>query len=145
MLNGDIIQVDRPFLDLKAFAVWCGDELLNIEDVPNYIPNVERLYFSKVMTRRIFSFVRSSPKLKHIRIRTLQDIDKFKKLDLATLNREREQLLSACKVNIYVKENVYLAAKWAMNIIEYKLVALKRFESTEWEELSSRAKYFKSF
>lgn len=88
-------------------------------------------------------FIRNSPKLKQIRIKDAK-VD-FKNVDLWALNEEREKILGAQKISIYVNEVVYLATKWTMKTIDFSLIELRRFDSYEWEKLSSRGKYFKSF
>lgn len=143
MLIGDIVRIDRLLPEVRAFAVWCGDEIVDIESVPRKLPNVERIYFSKITFDRILPFIRHTTRLKQIRIRQLKDECKI--LDLLTMNKERKKLSGACKVHIYVKEDVYLATKWASNTIDLSLIELKRYDSMEWEELSARGKYLKSF
>lgn len=145
MLNGDIIRMDRFMPDVKVFAVWCGDEIFNIENVPANLPNLERIHMWKVTSSTILPFVRSSSKLRQIRIGSLKDLMEFKHFDMSVWNAERRKCVGACKLFIYINEDAYLAAKWAMKSIDFELVGLKRLESNEWEELCSRTKYFKSF
>lgn len=145
MINGDIVRVERHLAELKAFAVWCGDEILDIETLPMNMPNIERAYFARVTSNRIIPFICNSPKLRQIRIRKLIDLSQFMRLDLRVLNEERGKLLGACRVIIYLKEDVYLTAKWTMDCIQFEFIELKRCGLKEWEELYSRAKYLKSF
>lgn len=145
MLNGDIIRIDRLLPEVKVFAVWSGDEILNIENIPVNIPNIERISMWKVTSSTILPFIRSLPRLRQIRIGSLKDLNEFKHFDLSVWSEERKRLSAASKVAIYVKEDAYLAAKWTMKSIDFEFVELKRFESSEWEELCSRTKYLKSF
>lgn len=143
MLNGDIARIDRYMPEVKVFAIWCGDEVLNIEDIPINLPNLERIHMWKVTSSTILPFVRSSQKLRQIRIGSLRDLNEFRHFDLSAWNAERKKCIGACKLYIYINEDAYLAAKWAMKSIDFELIGLKRLESNEWEELCSRTKYFK--
>lgn len=145
MLNGDIVKIDRILVGVKVFSVWCGDEILEIEHLPTKLPDLERVYFLKTTSDRILPFIRYSVKLKQIKIKQLKDIACIKFLDLIALNKQRKKLFGARKITIYVKEDLYLATKWAMKTTNFHLIELKRFDSAEWEEFNSRAKYLKSF
>lgn len=51
-----------------------------------------------------------------------------------SLNREREQLLGARKLIIYVPEDIFLATKWSTNNgdINLSLVELRRIDSCKF-------------
>lgn len=52
--------------------------------------------------------------------------------NLIALNNARRQLADAQKITIYVKEEIYLATKWAMKETDFDLIRIKRYESFEW-------------
>lgn len=53
-------------------------------------------------------------------------------LDLRGLNKEREKLTFAKKILIYVKEDIFLATKWALTQTEFNLIEMKRIDSYDW-------------
>lgn len=55
-----------------------------------------------------------------------------KVLSLPAMNREREKLHGAQKMTIYVREDIYLATKWALIKNQFSLIRLKRIDSFEW-------------
>lgn len=145
LLNGDIVQFNGSVDDVKSIAICYGDEILNMRSIPSKLLNLQRVYFSEITSDRIWPFVCYSPKLRQIKIRHLKDPNSFGMIDFLALNKQRQKLNGATKVTIYVKEDVYLATKWSNEIIAFSLVDLKRFETSEWEELSARSRYFKTF
>lgn len=145
MLNGDVVRLEGALTDLKTLAICYGDEILNMHNIPNKLLKLERIYFSEITSDRVLSFVCYSPKLRQIKIRRVKDGNHFKILDFYALNKKREHLIGARKVTVYIKEDLYLAIKMMNNTISFSLIELKRFETAEWEELSARSRYFKSF
>lgn len=145
MIAGDIVRIDRPLYDLKVIVVWCGDEILNVNHMPNDVPNLERIYFHKVIFRRILAFIQHSVNLRTIKIRHILDQDDFRKIDLSQLNDDRNRLHRPCKVSIFLNENIYLAMKWAHDRIDFGLIEIKRYESQEWDDLSAKSRYFNGF
>lgn len=145
MLNGDIDRIDRIMPEVKVLAVWCGDEVMNLESIPSYLPNLERISMWKVSTHTVATLIQIAPQLRQIRFGTLKDLTQFRNMDLVALNKQRGKTLGARKVIIYLKEDIYLAMKWTRKSIDFNFIELRRYESNEWEEYSSRAKYIKSF
>lgn len=144
-LNGDVVRIDGLLADLKTLAICYGDEILNMQNVPKKLLKLERIYFSEITSDRIVPFICYSPKLRQIRIRVLKDEVNFRRLNFFALNKEREKLYGAKKIIIYVNENVYLSTKWTKTTITFSLIEIKRIEMSDWEELSARSSYFKSF
>ena len=50
-------------------------------------------------------------------------------LKICALNDERKKLVGACKVTIYVDEDVYLATKWTKAGSSAEFIEIKRKES----------------
>lgn len=144
MVCGDILQIYDPMPNLKILGVCYGDEILNIAQLPNIIPNLERIYFARVTFDCISPFICNSAKLKQIKIKNLNDKNKFKSISLAKLNEERQKLVGERKLLIFVREKDYLAMKWTKKNLKYSLLEIRRFESFEWEELNARHRYKKS-
>ncbi|XP_031631965.1 uncharacterized protein LOC116346169 [Contarinia nasturtii] len=95
--------------------------------------NLERVWLSRLLTAadEIAIFVKYAPKLKEIYVDKIYG----KKLDLTTLNKEREKLRGARKVTIYVDEKTFLETKWNNKSIDLSLVTLKRKESYQFKYL----------
>lgn len=145
MLNGDIVRIDGSLVDVKTLAICYADEILNMHNVPGKLLKLERLYFSEITSDRILPFICYSTQLRIIRIREFKDGICFSRLNFDALNKKREKLHGARKVMIYINENVYLATKWTRKTLKFSLIEIKRIEMSEWEELSARSRYFKSF
>lgn len=142
MIYGDILRIDRYLPDVNAVAIWCGDEIANVEYLPGKLPNLERIAFSKINPINVMPFIRHSVHLKQIKIK--RTVDDFVCLNLIEMNKERKKLPAARKMRIYVNEEMYLATKWALKTIDFSLIELKRGTSADWEELCARSIYFKS-
>lgn len=143
LLGGDIFHVNKSLVDLTALAICFADEFMDMDSLPSKLLNLERLFFSEISYKRILPFILQSGKLKIIKIKRLKNVLAIRGLSL--LNAQREKLAGACKVTIYVDETVYLATKHANHTNKFSLIELKRYGTSEWVELSSRAKYFKSY
>lgn len=60
-------------------------------------------------------------------------ITNWRILDLPALNRERAKLPGARKITIFVRDDVFLSTKWAMNgDINLSFIELRRSDSYEW-------------
>lgn len=145
MLNGDVIRVGRHLETVKASCICYPDEILNIECLPINCLNLERIYLSEVTSDRLLPLIQYLAKLKVIKINQLKDKPFFRQLNLSAMNKEREKLIDARKLRIYVREDVFLATKWTKRCVNFSLIELKRFEAFEWIELCARSRYFKTF
>ena len=143
MVCGDILQFNDPMPNLKTLGVCYGDEIMNIDCLPSVTPNLERIYMARVTFKTLVPFICHSAKLKQIKLKSLND-ENFKSISLPKLNKEREKLIGAHKLLIFVKEEDYLAFKWSKNNLTFSLLEIRRFESFEWEELNARSRYKKS-
>lgn len=107
---------------------------LDLTTFPAKVPNLQRLStfvpFDAAPDRSIdtiFAFVRSSKLLSKI---LWHDKSNESILDLSALNKERKKLAGACKVIIYVHNELFLATKLA-NGLSRSLVEIKRLESLQ--------------
>lgn len=108
------------------------------------LPNLERVYFEDGSTDDIFPFIRSSPKLKIVKFYRLQGGSHYRGFfDLTLFNKERKKLAGACKVIIYINENLICWHMASNYKIKYKLVELDRFQWFEWKELNTQYRHNK--
>lgn len=143
LIAGDIVHINRPLHLLNTIAVWCGNEMLNVYQMPKHLQNIERMFFHKIYFNHVLTFIRNSPKLRTMKIVQVLGGNDFRNFNLAALNRDRQQLAGACKVCIYLLEDTYLATKWAQKSIKFNLIQIKRYESLEWGDLSAKSRYLK--
>lgn len=109
MLNGDVIRVGQHLENVEASCICYPYEILNIECLPSSFLNLERIYLAEVTSDRLLPLI---DKLKVIKINQFKDKPFFGQLNLSALNKEHEQLTDVCKLRIYVRKDVFLAAKW---------------------------------
>lgn len=66
MLSGDIHRIDSSLVDLRRLSICFGDELTNIEN----LPNLDHIYFTNVTTTHLLPVIYCSPNLRIIKIRS---------------------------------------------------------------------------
>lgn len=103
---------------------------IDSESTAKSLVNLERIYIYFTSGKMIEPFIRHSKKLKAIKIFWLK---RKKIIDVCSLNKERELLLGARKVTIYLSHKNYLATKWRSKTIDTKMIEVKRAESYEWQ------------
>lgn len=148
MLGGYVDRIENPLIKIKELDISSGLDILDIEMLPDKLPNLERIHFSEANADHILPFIRFSPRLKQVKIGDLKDGTHMTDgiLDIETLNNQRMALPKARKVTIYVNETVFLATKWARKSAMYfDCVELRRGESITWNGLNSSAKFVRSF
>lgn len=147
MLGGYITQFDGPMNKLTELDINKSSEVSDLHFLPSKIPNLERIHFSEATSDDIIPFVSSIAKLKFMKIDELKEGIHLKDgvLDLAALNRERQKLGRARKLIIYVKEQIFIATKWATKEMSFKYIELRRGESVEWNEFNARYRFIQSF
>lgn len=138
LLHGMFRSIDQPLLSVKTLGItyFYSNDRLMATDIATNLPNLERIYFNQASTDDILPFIRSSAKLKTIKIKRFQSGTRGF-IDLLALNREREKFLGAKKLTIYIDQYFILSAKWSNEPTRCKFVELRRFESFEWEELNA--------
>lgn len=148
MLGGYIDRIENPLMRVKELDISMGSDILDLQTLPEKLPNLERIHFAKATVDHILPFIRFSPRLKQVKCGDLSDgmhmIGGI--LDVDALNNQRKELPNARKVTIYVNEAVFLATKWARKgAMHFDLVELRRGESILWNGLNSSAKFVRSF
>lgn len=147
MLGGYIDRIEYSLIEVRELDICSGSDILDLQTLPDKLPNLERIHFSKATADHILPFIQFSPLLKQVKIGDLKDgahmVDGV--LDIVTLNKVRKELPKARKVTIYVNEAVFLATKWATSEMFYDFVELRRGESITWNGLNSSAKFVRSF
>lgn len=126
--------------DLKSLEELCIDSSKLIADfhgLPKSLLNLERIEFLQASSDAIVPFIAQAVKLKRMKVKRLKSGIHFNAdtnvIDLVTLNDQREKLIRAQKVTIYVQEDIYLSTKWAFEETNYSFIRLKREESNEWD------------
>lgn len=120
---------------IEELYVGESQNIADLSDLAMNLQNLERIEFFTAFSDEILAFIRHSVKLKKVRVFDFGDGIHFntdtKIVDLVALNKEREQLNGAQKLTFYVKEDIYLATKWALKATDFSLIRLKREKSFE--------------
>ena len=117
-------------ISLIECECWIGEICISEITVQNLM-NMERLYLKIGECANILLFIKQSRNLKKIKLVCFKP---GQILELDMLNTEREKLIGAHKVTIYVQDEVFLATKWAIKngITNFPLIEMKRIDSFEW-------------
>lgn len=127
-------RVLSPMLSLTELSVDSSEHLADIQTLAKNLKNLQRILFYRASYDDIVPFFRYAINLKVVNIRRMIGVGSDEiVLDVRALNNARKQLASASKVNIYVKEQMFLNTKFAMDTINYPKVEMKRIESMEWQ------------
>lgn len=122
---------------LEEICIFESDRISDLDALAIDLPYLERIHFIHAIFNDIWTFISRSRRVKKIRVDHLREGIHFnatqKVINLRSLNREREKLIRAQKLTIYVKEEIYVATKWAMGDTDLNWIRLKRIESFEWE------------
>ncbi|XP_031637986.1 uncharacterized protein LOC116350356 [Contarinia nasturtii] len=120
-----------PMTDLQELGINYDGDFDDFETIAKNLVNVERIYFNHIQSDTLIPFIRHAQRVREIKIDHLNEGICFENgvINLKALNKERMALNCARKITIYVKENIFLATKWATNCTELGLVTLKRIEA----------------
>lgn len=119
---------------LENVTVLGNSNYFHLENLPEKLPNLERVYFYEISTDDILPLIKYSPKLRTIKIFRLIGGTFYKNhFDLSVYNMERAKLKGARKVTIYIDEYFVMQPH-----MDYKLVKLERFDWFDWKQLSSK-------
>lgn len=99
-------------------------------DVNEFVSNftrVERVSLMESSLEQLLILIKRCKKLKELRIW----FAKYKVFypNLLKLNKEREKLVGANKVTIYLHDAIYLATKWVYSDRDFKFIEIKRNDS----------------
>lgn len=139
-LDGSQCFCPLYLINLKELNWYDPQMCGNIWNIAKTFLNLERVSFKHAFLDEILPFVLHSSKLKELKVKRYYrqfgrnnefDVNgkcffKDNILDLKALNNERMKLSGACRVEIYVSEEVFFATKWAIGVTNYHLVGLKR-------------------
>lgn len=132
-------------INLRELYTFCGN--LNMQKTVNNLANLEKIVLWEANIEDVLTIIRHSVKIKEIKIRTLKEKGRFSaefnekkyfyqnRLNLVALNHERKNILGACKVQIFVNEDIYIATKWTTGETKHTLVELKRIMLHEWNDI----------
>lgn len=113
--------------NLKELCMECCDS--DSEFMAKNLISLERLTLKHdVEIQTILPFIRHSRKLKSIKIFHFPTYSGRPILDIFTLNEERKMLANACRVVIYVEEEIYLRMKWKSDNLSLSHIRIKRFD-----------------
>lgn len=127
-------RVLAPMLDLRELSVDSSKNLADIDTLAKNLKNLQRIFFYQANYDDIVPFFRYTTNLRMINIRRMIGFECDESfLDLRRLNRARKQLKNASKITVYVKENLFLKTKFAIDTVNYPMVELKLIESYEWQ------------
>lgn len=107
---------------IKQLNIHSHDDSSTMKLIAQHLVNLECVNLGRSTAETILPLVRYGAKLKRIKIFSLPFSNV---LDLAAWNKEREKLVWARKVIIYVPESIFLATKWA-GTTDFTLIKLKR-------------------
>ncbi|XP_031633931.1 uncharacterized protein LOC116347480 [Contarinia nasturtii] len=123
--------------NLEELRVNYSYYTMDMESLSHILPKLKRIVLIQASSDDILPYVRHAQKLNKIKVKCLESGSLFdeneKILDLLVLNKEREELVGACKITIYVEEDVYLATKWAMKQTDFSMIEIKRETSYNWD------------
>lgn len=127
----------HKLIDLKELTIFDGANETEIDVLATGLVSIERVHIHNVKFNDIRSFIRRSMKLNKLKV-TMRDEPNATTLDIVTMNQEREQLIGARKITIFVSDIVFLETKWTMNNgnMNLNLIELKRADSFDWEQRS---------
>lgn len=134
VVNGTA-QFLSNLINLKELNIFdCTNA--DMEEIAGNLTKLERIFIQNATYDDMLAFIRRSPKLKVIKI-FHKDKEHFNGgiLNLVKLNEEREKLLKARKVIIYVEDDVFLATKWATDNgdTNLNLIEMKRSKALCWD------------
>lgn len=93
--------------------------------------NVERIHITSFAFLYVLPFVRYSAKVKVINYVGNHGTHS---VDVVALNKIRANLNNACKLTIYVHEDIYLVTKWKSLPTKCSLFELKRIGAYEFDK-----------
>lgn len=137
-LNVGVDSVNYDFttlVNLKELNMLWLSNLVDVNQLAKCLVKLEKICLWKASLCDIIPFVRYSSRLHAIKIHNFMNNTvqcKTYSCCNSALNKERKKLIGACKVTIFIEENIILAAKWEQIKTKSKLVEIKRVESHEW-------------
>lgn len=124
--------------NLKELAIRydASSNEIEILAMAKSLVRLERLYLANATYETILPFIRQSKQLREIMFFPKNQNELGgQSIDLVMLNKEREKLVDAKKVIIFVPDNILLETKWTIQNgqIDLELVEMRRSTSIEWK------------
>ncbi|XP_031620762.1 uncharacterized protein LOC116339185 [Contarinia nasturtii] len=122
----------RNLEELYMFNSYC---ITDLKILPHILLKLKCIHILWANSDDILPFICHSKNLNKIRVYNLSSgshCNAYKILDLFALNKEREKLVGAHKITIYIREDMYLSTKWAMKQTDFSLIEIKRISSYDW-------------
>lgn len=119
---------------LKYLNILWVSSLVNIERLAQNLMNLEEICIWKASLNDILPFVRHSVHLKQLKIYNFTENTTQSEnytLNFETLYKLRKQLDGACKLTIFIEENIFLATK-RLKIHNVKIIDIKLVKSPAW-------------
>ncbi|XP_031629057.1 uncharacterized protein LOC116344600 [Contarinia nasturtii] len=124
------------FKDLEELCANYSDDITDLETLPHMLSKLNRVHFEDASSNDILPFIFHSNNLTKLKVEDLSSglhFDENEKiLNLFALNKEREKLVGARKITIYVRQDVYILTKWAMKQTDFNMIEMKRDSSYNW-------------
>lgn len=141
-----INQTEVYLKNLKVLGINNVNNIINMDVLPNKLPNLEKIYFGDANEKVIWPFICGSAKLKTIKILNLVHPDgiySYREFpNINKMNEKRKMLEGARKVAIYISDNLVLISKWAKKATNLDLIELRRFDSpNNWNDLNSNFRH----
>lgn len=116
--------------DLKEISFNCGHDIKSPVRFAQNLISVERIRIQEAAIIDILPFIRYSTQVEVLHVERLLYPFGIRSVDVVALNKERAKLDGVCKLTIFVKEDNYLATKWASLPTKCPLVELDRAEAS---------------
>lgn len=121
--------------NLKELAIFDGVNFNEMELLADALVNLEQIFLSNATVNDISPFIKQSVKLKKIKLLLKDEECEKNPLKLKILNNERQKVLGAQKVMIFVSNTLFSATKLATTNGDFNLnfVEVRRSESYYWK------------
>lgn len=133
--GNSLIKLSR-FSSISELSITQKHSISDYWTLSTSLTNLERPQIWQASSDDILPFIRESVKLHKIKMDFLGSGAHFDVqtniFDLRAFNQERQHLIGARKLTIYVKEKIYLATKWKLTETNLGLIRLNREESCDW-------------
>lgn len=119
---------------LKEFAITNTPPRVSMVTLAQELVNLEVLFICHGNYGDILPFIQFCPKLRRIIIKEERHSN-GRLLKVSVLNEERRKLKNACRLTIFVSDDLFAATKWATGDgrIYFDLVRIQRSDSYRWD------------
>lgn len=132
--NRNVVNV-TPLVNLERLFIADASEIGDLDTGINSLAKLKFISFIYAKIEDILPFIRQLSSLKKIKIYYINYGIYFNDtndiLNLSALDDERKKCPNAGKITFYLKENIYLATKFAFKKSKLNFIEIKRRESYE--------------